>query len=153
MSDTDNPTTIRYKDSDETRSNTSSLQDDTALSFRVGETVASGIFIVDALIVYSSTPTANWKGKLVHNGSARSRLSVKYLSANTDVPNRDFGDAFPFEAAGNNVAGHRGVIQLLGTLDSGGFDVDLALQWAQRSAENTPTTVHAGSFLRLSRVR
>ncbi|GLZ48196.1 hypothetical protein Acsp06_43810 [Actinomycetospora sp. NBRC 106375] len=143
---------IRYKTADESRSNGHVINDDAALTFRTGDPVTAGIFVIDGLIVYTTTTTAAWKGRLIHNGSATSRLSVKYLAANTESPNRDFGNGTQFEAAGN-VPGQRGVIQVLGTLDSGGFGVDLMLQWSQRSDENTPTTVHAGSFLRLIRVR
>lgn len=139
---------VFYKTADTTINNSTTLATDPELQVAG---IAAGSYAIDALIIYSSSAVADWKGWMTATGSITDRLLTvlrEPLSGN------EYGiseGAVTFAANGNGV-GVKRAIRIIGTFRSTAAGQAYNLQWAQNTAEATDTVVHKGSFLRIVRI-
>jgi hypothetical protein len=137
-----------YKTTDTTISNSTSLATDPELQMTG---IATGTYAIDALLIYSASAVADWKGFMTGTGSLADRL-LQVLRE--PLSGNEYGlseGAVTFTAAGNGVGAKR-TIRIVGTFRATADGQTYNLQWAQNTAEATATVVHKGSFLRIQRI-
>lgn len=142
-------TTTAIKGSNTVRNNTAAAAADPDLVLPV---VSGGVYLIEAFIPYTSSTTADllfgitvpgassltWAGRGLVSGTSGTSASI-------DMTARTSGNA----AVGG--AGSIAVLAPVGRLTAGG-NGSITVQWAQNVAEVSDTTVHAGAWLRLTRI-
>lgn len=137
------------KAADETVNNSTTLQDDDALSLSLP---ASATFHVTALILYESTTTADFSSGFVLPAGATG--VVWFSGFNTSgvtstLANQAWAGAFSHGGSG---AGTLRVIWFDGIVRTDGAGT-FKYQWAQATQEVSDTKVLAGSFIKAERIR
>lgn len=141
------------KTADQTVNNSVALVADTALTLPV---VANAVYEVSGQVLYSTTTTADMQAQFAAPAGAALEWAYSgYGSTATGSPSSvnlarlTLGNII---TPGGIGTGSRIGFRPLGILTTGGTAGSLTLTWAQGVAEVSDTVVHAGSFLKLTRI-
>lgn len=142
-----------YKTSNESVSNSSTLQDDDALQIAVD---ANGVYIVESFVIYTCGTTE----KIKVGWSAPASTTFAWAARNLDsLVTTDQGafNAHVYTVSDTQVWAQSSAIGIhaspLGLLTTAGNAGTFKFQWAQNSAgSGTATIVYAGSWMRLTQV-
>lgn len=133
---------VQTKNSDEVVNNSSTLQNDDDLSFSVS---ANTVYAFDAFLVFESHGSADIKFDIsLPSGDYRLRYSQGGSGGGWAG---DFSVTSQWDYATGT--GTIRVIHIVGTLNIGGSAGTVNLQWAQKAAHASDTTIYAGSWMRL----
>lgn len=143
------PARTVYKTADTTINNSTTLATDPELQITG---IPAGTYAWEALIIYSASAVADWKGFFQSTaGSITDRLHVDLREPLAGLEYGVSDGAVTFTAAGAGV-GTKRAIRVVGTFVATADAQGHNLQWAQNTAEATNTVVHRGSFYRIQKI-
>lgn len=138
------------KTSDETISSDTVFSEDSALNGVVIPT-GSAFYHVDGILRVTSPAAADFKWKFVWTETPTEvGISSTYYNI-TSGHNAD-GTNLPLQTFRHDQTNVLGPIVINGTFKAGATPGTLSIHWAQETSNGSNTTVHAGSFMRITKL-
>lgn len=145
-----------WKTSDETRSSTDTLADDSELAVAL---VANANYIIDVVALYTSNDTADFKCAIEFTGTVEDFTGIVDRPSSGPLDNAVNGGAEvqaftgatgafgTIPLSGNNTANTYGGVRYTGLLQVGASGGVLKFKWAQNTLTASNTVVKAGSYI------
>ncbi len=138
------------KTSDETIDTDTTLSDDAALAGLIMATGSSHYYI-ECIFRMTSVAAADFKFRFVWSETP-TEVAIQSVSCNTTAGHNVDAIDLPTGQFVHDTNGADSIMSVTGTFKTGATPGTITLQWAQNISDGGNTTVHAGSFMRITKL-